>query len=267
MKFLAAIKGFFARIGDGIKNFFADIKKRTAFIIVCVSVVALTLIGVLCFHSYVSDYYEADYTMISNTEKHIHDYALDTSEEGVIKFKPNGAKTGLIFYPGGKVDFEAYYPLMDLLAHNGILCVLIEMPYNLAVLDVNAADGIIEQFPQIESWYIGGHSLGGSMAASYLKNHKNEIDGLLLLGSYSTADLTDSRVLSVYGSEDRVMNYEKYLKYKENLPEDFTEVVIDGGNHSGFGMYGHQEGDGYAKITNIEQIEQTTKAFIEFINN
>lgn len=267
MKFLAAIKGFFARIGDGIKNFFADIKKRTAFIIVCVSVVALTLIGVLCFHSYVSDYYEADYTMISNTEKHIHDYALDTSEEGVIKFKPNGAKTGLIFYPGGKVDFEAYYPLMDLLAHNGILCVLIEMPYNLAVFDINAADGITEQFPEIESWYIGGHSLGGSMAASYLDGNTDKIDGLVLLGSYSTADLTDSRVLSIYGSEDKVMNYEKYLKYKKNLPSDFTEVVIDGGNHSGFGMYGHQEGDGWAKIDKIEQITKTVEAICDFIKN
>ena len=249
---------------DKIKIFFSDSKKRAIFIIVSVSVISLMLIGLIGFNIYVSDYYEADYDAISATEKHIHDYTLDISEKGVVKFIPNDAKAGFIFYPGGKVDFESYYPLMDLLAYNDILCVLIEMPYNLAVFDVNAADGITEQFPQIENWYIGGHSLGGSMAASYLDGHGDKIDGLVLLAAYSTADLTDSRVLSIYGSEDGVMNRQKYEDYKKNLPKDFTEVVIDGGNHAGFGMYGHQSGDGYLEIPDIEQIRQTVYAIVDF---
>ena len=134
------------------------------------------------------------------------------------------------------------------------------------MLDVNAADGITEQFPEIESWYIGGHSLGGSMAASYLAKHGDEFDGLVLLGSYSTADLTSSKVLSIYGENDGVMNREKYEKYKSNLPADFTEKVIKGGNHAYFGIYGEQEGDGKADISAMEQIIITTDTISDFIN-
>ena len=264
MRFLEVIKDFFIKIGDGIKSFFADIKKRTAFIIVCVSVIALTLTCVLVFNLYVSDYYEADREAISYYGK-ISETDIYDIEDGVTVFRPLNAKTGFIFYPGGKVEYAAYAPLMDALASHGILCVLIEMPYNLAVLDVNAADDIYEKFPQIESWYIGGHSLGGSMAASYLASNSDKVDGLVLLASYSTSNVGDSRVLSVFGSEDGVMNREKYVKYKSNLPDGFTEVIIEGGNHAGFGMYGPQDGDGIASILAIEQIKQTADAIASFI--
>ena len=150
------------------------------------------------------------------------------------------------------------------LAREGVLCVLVEMPFNLAVFDINAADGIQEQYPEIEDWYIGGHSLGGSMAASYLADHVDEYEGLILLGSYSTADLsdTDLDVLSIYGSEDKVLNREKYDENKSNLPDNFCEVVIGGGCHAYFGMYGAQDGDGTPTISNHEQIGLTVEHII-----
>jgi surfactin synthase thioesterase subunit len=141
------------------------------------------------------------------------------------------------------------------------------MPFNLAVLDVDGAEGIQEMYPEIENWYIGGHSLGGSMAASYLSENTSEYEGLILLGSYSTADLSkeDIKVLSVFGSEDKVMNKEKYDEYKINLPESFSEEIIDGGCHAYFGMYGMQEGDGTPTITNEEQIQKTAEKINIFI--
>jgi len=147
------------------------------------------------------------------------------------------------------------------------MCVLMKMPFNLAVFDVNAADGVQELYPDIEKWYIGGHSLGGSMAAAYLKENVNDFEGMILLGSYSTADLSegDLEVLSIYGSEDRVLNPEKYLENKANLPSDFTEIIIDGGCHAYFGMYGAQEGDGVPAISNEEQIERTAREVVDFI--
>lgn len=147
------------------------------------------------------------------------------------------------------------------------MCVLVKMPCNLAVLDINAADGIQEKYPEIEDWYIGGHSLGGSMAASYLANRTDDYEGLILLGSYSTADLSDTslEVLSVYGSEDLVLNHEKYAKNRSNLPEGFTEIVIDGGCHAYFGMYGVQDGDGTPAITNEEQITRTVDSIAQFM--
>jgi N-succinyl-L-ornithine transcarbamylase len=102
------------------------------------------------------------------------------------------------------------------------------MPCNLAVLDVNAAFGIQERFPDVKHWYIGGHSLGGSMAASYLASHASDFEGLILLAAYSTADLSNTSlsILSIYGSEDGVMNRKKYEKYKTNL-SDYEEMVIE----------------------------------------
>jgi pimeloyl-ACP methyl ester carboxylesterase len=140
------------------------------------------------------------------------------------------------------------------------------MPFNLAVLDINRAKGLQELYPNITNWYIGGHSLGGSMAASYLSNNLDSFDGLILLGSYSTVDFSNSdiKVLSIYGSNDLVMNREKYIEYKNNIDDNLKEVVIDGGNHAYYGMYGNQKGDGVSSITNREQINITANYIIDF---
>jgi dienelactone hydrolase len=183
----------------------------------------------------------------------------------VLVFEPDEPSAGFIFYPGGKVEYTAYIPLMSALAEEGILCILIKMPCNLAVLDMNAAKGLTEKYPDIDDWYIGGHSLGGSMAASYASKNSPEIDGLILLGSYSTAKLSIP-VLSVYGSEDGVMNREKYAKYKPNIELALTENIIEGGNHALFGSYGTQKGDGMPTISDKEQLNLTVQIIIEFIN-
>ncbi len=186
--------------------------------------------------------------------------------EKATAFVPEEAEAGMIFYPGGKVEAAAYEPLLQRCAEEGILCVLTEMPFNLAVLDMAAADGLLEQFPKVENWYLSGHSLGGSMAAAYLEG-RGDYDGLILLGSYSTTDLSDSdlNVLSVYGSEDAVLNRENYEAGRSLLPTDFTEVVLEGGCHAYFGVYGSQAGDGVPTISNEEQIQQTVAAICNFI--
>ena len=232
--------------------------KRKRSIITISAILALAILVGACA-IYLGDYYHADQEAIGKFLP--EGTMLDEEPDGTIVFEPEGATTGLIFYPGGKVEHRAYIPLMEACAQQGILCVLVEMPFNLAVLDINAADGIQVQYPQIEHWYIGGHSLGGSMAASYLEKNVEDFEGLILLGSYSTADLSESglEVLSIFGSEDKVMNREKYEKNKTNLPESFTEVIIEGGCHAYFGMYGLQDGDGTPTISNEDQIYRTVE--------
>ena len=179
-----------------------------------------------------------------------------------IAFVPENPVAGLIFYPGGKVQYEAYAPLMDRCAAHGILCVLVHMPGNLAVLHPNAADGICDLYPQVQHWFIGGHSLGGVMAASYAADHADAYEGLVLLASYSTENLSGSglEVLSVFGTEDNVLNAQKYDEARSNLPEGYDELTIDGGCHAFFGTYGSQSGDGTPTISNEEQIGQTADA-------
>jgi dienelactone hydrolase len=192
----------------------------------------------------------------------------DSPDDGMQAFGNGNEDVGLIFYPGGKVEYTAYVPLMRALAARGVFCVLLEMPLNLAVLDMNAADGVQAQYPDVERWYIGGHSLGGSMAASYLAKHTEDFDGIVLLGAYSTADLstTSLEALSIFGSEDKVMNRGKYDKYKKNLPSDLTEIEIEGGCHAYFGMYGAQNGDGIPAISAQEQIYKTADYIWEFVS-
>ena len=124
------------------------------------------------------------------------------------------------------------------------------------------------EYPHVEDWYLSGHSLGGSMAASYAARHKDSYKGLILLGSYSTADLSDSGldVLAIYGSEDGALNMKKYKANRSNLPDGFTETVIEGGCHAYLGMYGKQDGDGTHSVTNLEQIDITADSITVFIN-
>ena len=233
-------------------------------------IIVTVIVAVLIFACgiYLCDYYHADEEAV---EAYLPQTALQmhVAENNNIIYEPEEATSGFIFYPGGKVEHTAYIPLMKALASEGILSVLVEMPFRLAVFDMDAAKGIQEQYPQIQNWYIGGHSLGGSMTASYLEKCEETYEGLILLGSYSTADLSDKdiEVLSIYGSEDKVMNRVNYEENKENLPMDFEEVIIDGGCHAYFGMYGAQEGDGTPEISNEEQIEQTADAIANLIND
>ena len=239
-------------------------RKRKILMITAVTAVLLVAVfGAAAL--YLGDYYHADEAAIAAFAPS-KDVPVEELADGKIVLQPEDAVTGLIFYPGGKVEHTAYLPLMKALAAEGILCVLVEMPFRLAVFDVNAADGITESYPQIENWYIGGHSLGGAMAASYLSEHTSAFTGLILLGAYSTADLSasDLAVLSVYGSEDGVMDRAAYEENRKNLPSSITETVIDGGCHAYFGMYGSQEGDGTPKVTNEEQILMTASAIARF---
>lgn len=182
-----------------------------------------------------------------------------TEEKDYYVFQGTGsADRGIIFYPGAKVEETAYAPLMENLMQAGYTVYLMRMPFHLAIFDVNAADQVIGQQKDIHEWYMMGHSLGGAMAARYTAEHPDQITGLVLLGAYSTADLsqTDVEVLSIYGSQDGVLNREKYETEKKNLPSDVTEYVIEGGNHAGYGNYGKQKGDGEAEIPKKEQQQE-----------
>ena len=215
---------------------------------------------------YISDYYHAESTAFSAVETPVAGITV-LKESDRIVFAPQTYDTGLIFYPGGKVEFSSYAPMMEKLAQEGILCVIVHMPGNLAVLDVNAADRILKQFPSISKWYIGGHSLGGAMASAYASAHSEDLEGLVLLGAYSTKDLrgTGLKVLSVYGSEDGVLNRRKYEESRTNLPENTIELVIDGGCHAFFGNYGSQNGDGIPTISREEQQSITVNAILDWI--
>ena len=215
---------------------------------------------------YINDYYHAGEEAMAVMGSAETDEVIVSQKDGMAVFLPRGGSdTGIIFYPGGKVEYSAYAPLLYRCAEMGITCVLVEMPGNLAVLDINAADGIQERYTHVNEWYLAGHSLGGAMASSYLASHAEAYEGIILLGAYATEPLQHERVLSIYGSEDRVLNMEKYEEGRANLPADYTELIIDGGCHAYFGAYGAQEGDGVPTITAEAQWDITAQASAQFV--
>ena len=214
---------------------------------------------------YVNDYYHA--------EDSVSKYLNGTGNVSVIHtgnglfLNGSGENDALIFYPGAKVEYTAYLPLLMSLSERGVDCFVVEMPFNLAFLGENSADEIIGNGSfNYSHWFIGGHSLGGVVASSYAHNHFGVVDGLILLAAYPSSDVSNLSVLSIYGSKDNVLSMENYAKAKVYLPDNFTEFVISGGNHGQFGDYGIQSGDGVASISKDDQISLTVGEILSFIS-
>ncbi len=190
-------------------------------------------------------------------------------QDGWWTFTPVGAapQTGFIFYPGGRVDARAYAPLVHAVAEQGYLGVIVPMPLNLAILNVNGADAVIARFPEIAHWVIGGHSLGASMSAQYAGSHDAAIDGLAMLAGYPATNMStaDVAVVSIYGSEDGLARPAQVTGAAPNLPPDTAFVEITGGNHGQFGWYGDQSGDNPASISRDEQQAQTLAAILDLM--
>lgn len=239
-------------------------KKTHTLRITSAAILAILVIGIAAFAFYVNDYYHAD-DRATNALQSTTNVKVHTLDNGNIAFEPADPQAGIVFYPGGKVQAEAYAPLMQDLAERGFLSVIVPMPFNLAVFNTNGAGGIQEQFPTVHKWIIMGHSLGGSMAASYVDEHSDSWDGLVLLASYSTADLTDNNidVLCIRGSNDNVLNKQAYTDNHSNLANDTQEFIISGGNHAQFGDYGNQSGDGEPEISAQEQQALTADAIAQ----
>ena len=178
---------------------------------------------------------------------------------GFVVFTPVGAtpQTGFIFYPGGHVDYRSYAPIAREIASRGYMVAIVAMPLSLAVFGVNKADEVISAYPDMRYWVIGGHSLGGSMAANYAAGNPENIQGIAFWASYpaSSDDLsdTDMKGLSTYGSNDEVLSKENVESTLSQLPPGTITEVIEGGNHAQFGNYGPQPGDGTATISAADQ--------------
>ncbi len=207
------------------------------------------------FFIYVSDHYRAD----ALAAEMLKDPSVRVGSGHIVISSPAATDTALIFYPGAKVEYTAYLPsLREISRLGGIDVILVKMPFNLAIFDAAAADGLMAQYPAISTWYIGGHSLGGAMASDYASNNQDKIQGLILLAAYRYGTYPTRRTLTVYGELDT--SVARQVDYSENV------VIIAGGNHANFGNYGAQRGDPPAAITARAQQAITADAVAAFIN-
>ena len=219
--------------------------------------ILLLILAILtgAFFWYVSDYYRAE------------DVALEVMAQGsgitvqdnlTILSPTYPTDTAIIFYPGAKVEAEAYLPLLDQIRQTGVTCILVHMPFNMAIFDADAAEEVISRFPEIQHWYVAGHSMGGAMASEFASEHPDQVDGLILMGAYIYGDYPDEKTLTIYGSLNQ--SVEDHIDYTQNI------VEIEGGNHAQFGNYGPQKGDPPAEISAEEQQAQTVTAIEAFLS-
>ena len=221
------------------------------------------------FFIYTGIYYHADKEKISRYVE-TKEVVFSNINNDVIKVSGKESKAGIMFYPGGKVEYTAYKPLLASLAEQGITSFLFHMPFNLAVLGgKDKANGYQELCPEITTWYMAGHSLGGVVASMYVAEHIDAYKGLILLGAYPNNDLSKSSLslLEIYGSEDKVLDIYKFNKAQDKAPASTEVYVISGANHAQYGMYGVQNGDGEALISNERQIELTTAKILKYFPN
>ena len=237
----------------------SDSKRKKKWLVPVIIVTAVIAV----FFIYFGNYYHAGNTAVNALESS-ENVKVSVSDDTYFFDGPSD-ENAFIFYPGAKVEAAAYAPLMRDIAENDADVFLVKMPLNFAFFGSGRAEDIINS-NDYEDWFIGGHSLGGVAAAGYASSHTDMIKGVVLCASYPSDDISSLKVLSLYGTNDSVLNREKYEESSKYLPEDMTEVVLEGGNHAQFGDYGEQDGDTPADMTAGEQQAAAAEAIGEFIS-
>ncbi|WP_062072716.1 alpha/beta hydrolase [Demequina sediminicola] len=197
-----------------------------------------------------------------------------------ITLTPDGEAeaTGLFFQPGALVDARAYAAIVRPVAEVGYQVVIPKQPAGIAFLSVGAFESAVDSNPTVDEWIVGGHSLGGVVAAieADANDHGSEAEGgsanvagLLFYGSYPADNINSTltaEVLSISGTEDGLSTPAKVEASRELLPADATFIVIEGASHAYFGDYGVQSGDGTPTISHDEARQQISEATVDFVN-
>ena len=205
-------------------------------------------------------------------EAAVADPSVEVELGPVVMLRPSASEPerGVVFYPGARVHREAYVATWaPIVAETDTLVLIPRMPLNLAVFGRSRADTLIDEHDKLDEWWVGGHSLGGAMASSWLGTEPEaDVAGLVLWASFATAgaDLAereDLRILSVNGGRDGLATPQDVAERRSLLPEDAVLVEVAGMNHAQFGRYGDQRGDLAPTISDEQAMQALTDAHIE----
>ncbi|MFI2104327.1 alpha/beta hydrolase [Isoptericola sp. NPDC019693] len=183
-----------------------------------------------------------------------------------------GDGTAVFFQPGARVDARAYAAVLRPIAEAGHTVVVGKQPLGIGFLAVGALDDARAAFPEEERWVVGGHSLGGTVAAmeaDAADDGDAPVAGLLLFASYPAGDVSGTltaAVESVSGSRDGLSTPAKIDASRADLPADSTFTVVEGAAHAQFGDYGPQPGDGTPTISHDDARAQISAAAVAFVD-
>lgn len=241
-------------------------RRAGAVVLAVVGIVVVVGVGFLVYASLV---FEGDREASLDAWRSNGVEITGTDRSIVIEPTTGATDTGLVFIPGAKVQPSAYlYKMAGIAEATGMTVVITEPTLNLAFFDTRPLSEFTQDAPDIDDWYVGGHSLGGVRACQLAASDAEpQVVGLMLLGSYCVDDLSDSGldVLSIVAEHDGLSTPEDVASRAGNLPDDAVTVVIDGANHASFGDYGAQPGDGTATIDRQTARAEIAEAVAEFV--
>jgi hypothetical protein len=244
-----------------------NIKRIIKFALIgLISLIIIAVLGLIVWSK--TGTYPARMVALSALES--TDRVTITQDKWIVFESVEEADTGLIFYPGGLVEPTAYAPILHRIADEGLIVIITPMPLNLAIINSGAANAVIDAYPEISTWILAGHSLGGASAAIFAENNPERIDAIALWDSYppDSSDLSDNTipVISIFGTTNNFPNTENFNDKKHLLPADTIFVGIEGASHAQFGDYGPQKGDVVPALSLQEQHEQVAEIMLDFIN-
>ena len=193
----------------------------------------------------------------------------DTAAHILITPKSGTPTRGLVFQPGARVDPRAYVPMLSQVSKEGVLVIVVKQPFDIGFLALTAPNSLIDAHPEVRSWVVGGHSLGGVTAARFAHDNPGLVKGLVLWASYpdqSIADRTDLAVASVSGTRDAFTTPADVAASRALLPHSTAYTAVDGAVHSFFGDYGEQPGDGTPTVGRAEAQRQVVAATVELMS-
>jgi len=191
--------------------------------------------------------------------------------DGFLIVRPSAGPSaiGLLFYPGLRIEPKAYLSKLAALSSKAGVNIIIGRPrLNIAAFSIGQADEMRKQLTGIRQWYVAGHSLGGAVACYYASNHLDDLQGVILLGTYCGSDISKSRlrVLTIVAGSDRIIPPATIEQHTGELPADAQMVRIPGMAHSQFGNYGPQSGDGQPSIDDSQAREAILEAARAFLH-
>src|SRR5690606_28801609 len=195
-------------------------------------VVALILIPAVVLAAWSLFPYQPDNRNLADLSQDAR-FKLGTYDRYVSLEPLTDTQVGLVFFPGGVIDAQAYLYRLSVAAEAGVTVFVVQPPLHLAVTDPWAFDYIRRQHPEISEWYIGGHSLGGIVACWYANQRPDQLTGLLLMASYCLDDISQAslKVLSLTGDQDQLIGLDVEQQYAGNLPPSAQSVVLADFDH------------------------------------
>jgi hypothetical protein len=246
---------------------YMNIKKIAGISAIVLVSLMLLLVGGMVIWS-ITGTYPAGETAIKALES---DALVSVSTDRWIEFRNQSkdSKTGIIFYPGGLVEPEAYAPVLRTLAEEGYFIVITPMPLNLAIFNSNEANKVMQAYPEIDRWVVAGHSLGGATAGIYAAANLDKIDGVFFWDSYPPqgSDLSESSIpaLSIFGTRNSFPNTDNFDSQRPLHPANTRFVPIEGASHAQFGDYGPQAGDVEPQMSMEAQHRKVEEIVLAFL--